>query len=37
MDKHRIMQVIPHNSPGTLVSYAKDLCKIRMGSPQWRL
>jgi len=31
--KHRITQTVPHNSSGTLVSGAKDLCKTQMGSP----
>jgi len=31
--KHRITQTTPHDSPGTLVSEAKDLREIRPGSP----
>ena len=31
--KRRITQTTPHDSPGTLVFYAKDLREIRPGSP----
>ena len=31
--KCRIMQTVPHDSPGNLVFDAKDLCDIRLGSP----
>jgi len=31
--KHRITQSMPYNSAGTLVFNAKDVCKIRPGSP----
>jgi len=31
--KCRITQTTPHDSPGTLVSDAKDLGEIRLGSP----
>ena len=31
--KRRITQITPHDSPGTLVSWAKDLGEIRPGSP----
>jgi len=33
MAGHRITQTIPHDSPGILVSVAKDLREIRPGSP----
>jgi len=32
MAKHRIM-ALPHSSPGTVVSSAKDLCKNRWTTP----
>ena len=33
MDKRRISQTVPHNSPGTLVFWCQNLGKIQMGSP----
>ena len=33
MAKRRITQTTPHNRPGTLVTYAKDLREIQPGSP----
>jgi len=33
MAKPRITQTVPYDSPGTLVSDAKDLCEIPAGSP----
>jgi len=33
MAKHRIAQTTPHDSPGTLVSDAKDLGKVNRGHP----
>ena len=36
MAKHRITQTTPHDTPGTLVFYAKDLREIRPGSPLTR-
>ena len=31
--KRRITQTTPHDSPGSLVFWAKDICEIRPGSP----
>ena len=29
----RIIQITPHDSPGTLVFWAEDVCEIQLGSP----